>query len=68
MTKISAINITAAGTPQPNLGTLLEAVYILMVSPQFSSVKLHSHNHHRSKVAIVGGLLGDIEVLPMVVI
>ena len=48
--------------------TLLEAVYVLMVSPQFSSVKLHSHYHHRSKLAIVGGLLGDIEVLPTVVI
>ena len=82
MMKIFVINITAGGTPQPNLG---EAVYILMISPQFSSVKLHSHNHRRfswlagrltgkpasyrqSKVAVVRGLLGDVEVLPMVVI
>ena len=38
-----------------------------MVSPQFSSVKVHSHNHRRSKVAVIGGLISDVEVLPMVV-
>ena len=63
---------------------LSSAADILLIIPQFSSVKLHSHNHHRfsywagqlagrqagdcqTKVVVICRLLGDVEVLPMVV-